>query len=270
MASRGTALLTERVLALAGVALLLLAAPSLSRPARAQVNVEGLRKALIDPGVHGSLSGSLTTYHGNTMGAELGGSGLVGYREDRQLAYLSANSNYSRLGGEPRVANAFAHLRYNYLLGPRVAAEVFTQVESDRFRRLRLRSLVGIGPRFTIVEGEGGALFLGVSYMYVHTTLGASVADRPVRPADVHRLNNYAAILLVLEPGRATLGNTLYFQPRFDDLRDIQLLNVLSLDVTITGHLSASLQSTLRYETPVPEPIKRADLAMKNLIGVAF
>ncbi|HTV26086.1 MAG TPA: DUF481 domain-containing protein [Polyangiaceae bacterium] len=266
MPTRGPALL--RLAPFLGT--LLLVALGAPRGAAAQVNVEGLRKALTKPGVHGSLSGSLTTYQGNTMGSELGGTGLIGYREERQLVYLSTNANYSRLGGEARVANAFAHFRYNYLLSARVAAEAFTQVESDRFRRLRLRSLVGIGPRFTLVDGEGGALFYGVSYMYVHTTLGDSVADRPVRPADVHRMNNYVALLLVLEPGRAALGNTLYFQPRFDDLRDIQLLDVLSLDVTITGRLSASLQGTLRYETPVPEPIKRTDLMVKNLIGVTF
>lgn len=238
--------------------------------AEGQVNVEGLRKSLTGSGVHGSLSGSLTTYQGNTRGSELGGTGLVGYRDGRNLAYLSASSNYSRSGGEARVANAFAHLRYNYVLGPLVAAEAFTQVESDQFRRLRLRTLLGFGPRFTVAEGEGGAFYYGLSYMYVHTSLGSSVADRPVRPADVHRLNHYVALLVVLDPERAALGNTLYLQPRFDDLRDIQLLDVLSLDVKITGHLSASLQSTLRYETPVPPPIKRVDWVVKNLIGVTF
>lgn len=252
------------------LALLLAACLGLKREARAQVNVEGLRKSLTSSGVHGALSGSLTTYHGNTMASELGGTALVGYREARQLVYLSASANYSRSGGEARIANAFAHFRYNYLLGPRVTAEAFTQVESDQFRRLRLRTLVGFGPRFTLADGEGGALFYGVSYMLVHTSLASSVADTPVRPATVHRVNNYAALLLVLEPGRATLGDTLYFQPRLDDFRDIQLLNVLSLDVSITGKLSATLQATLRYETPVPPPIKRTDFVVKNLLGVTF
>jgi hypothetical protein len=106
--------------------------------------------------------------------------------------------------------------------------------------------------------------------MYVHTTLAPSVADRPVRPADVHRLNNYAALLIVLDPERAALGNTLYLQPRIDDLRDIQLLNVLSLDVKIAGRLAASLQATLRYEAPVPTPLERTDLTVKNLLGMTF
>jgi hypothetical protein len=249
------------------VALSVLVAP---RDGAGQVNVEGLRKSLTASGVHGTLSGSITTYGGNTVGTALGSTALIGYREQRQLVYLSTNANYSKVGGEVQVANAFVHFRYNYVLAPWIAWEAFAQIESDRFRRLRWRSLLGTGPRFTIFDGESVALFYGASYMFEHTKLSESVEDRPVRPPDVHRMNNYAALLLVLEPGRASVGNTIYFQPRLDDFRDVRLLDILSLDVTITGKLSASLQATVRYESPVPEPIKRADLMVKNLLGVTF
>jgi len=240
-------------------------------PAAAQVvNVEGLRRSLTLPGIHGKLGGSITTYNGNTTGTELGGAALIGYRQGRNLAYLNTSANYSNMGGDVRVANAFIHFRYNYVFSESIAGEVFAQSESDRFRRLRLRSLVGIGPRFTVVQGETASLFYGFSYMFEHTTLGASIADHPVRPDDVHRLNNYAALLIILDPDRAQLANTIYFQPRVDDLRDVRLLDVLSLEVSITGRISASLQGTLRYESPVPQPLKRADLMVKNLLGLTF
>lgn len=248
----------------------LLAALGATPDAAAQVNVEGLRKALTAPGVHGRLSGSLTTYQGNTVGTELGGVVLVGYREERQLVYFNATANYSRFGGEARVAKTFAHLRYNYSFSPWVAAEAFTQGESDEFRRLRLRTLVGAGPRFTLVDSDHATLFYGVSYMLEHTSLASSVQDTPVRPATVHRMSHYAALRVVLEPDRAALSHTLYYQPRVDDLRDVRLLNVTSLDVTILGRLSASLQATLRWESPVPPGIKEVDLTVKNLLGVTF
>lgn len=242
-----------------------------SPPATAQVvNVEGLRRSLTQPGVHGKLGGSITTYNGNTRGTELGGAALLGYREGRHLIYLNTNANYSNLGGDVRVANAFGHLRYNYALSELLAWEAFAQTESDRFRRLRLRSLVGTGLRVSVLEAEAVSLFYGLSYMFEHTTLGESLAERRVRPDDVHRLNNYAALLLVLDPDRAQLSNTVYFQPRLDDPVDVRLLDVLSLDVSITGRISASLQGTLRYETPVPDPLKRVDLMVKNMLGLTF
>jgi hypothetical protein len=252
---------------MASLALLLAWAPA---AALGQVNVEALRKSLTREGVHGTLGGSITTYNGNTSGTELGGTVLLGYRTGRDLIYLNTNSNYSNFAGEVQVANAFVHLRYNYTIHEWAAVEVFTQGESDRFRRLRLRTLVGVGARFTVADSDWVSLFYGVSYMYEHTTLAEDLADRPVRPADVHRMNNYAALLLVLEPGRASLSNTIYCQPRFDDFRDVRLLDVLSLDVSVTGRISASLQGTLRFEAPVPPTLKPADLMVKNVLGVAF
>lgn len=244
-----------------------LVAPSTGR---GQVNVEVLRKQLTKEGVQGTLGGSITTYNGNTRGTELGGSTIVGYRSGLDLGYLNINANYSNFAGEVQVANAFVHFRYNRKLNDWMAAEAFTQAENDRFRRLRLRTLVGVGARITVADTELVSLFYGVSYMYEHTELSESVADRPVRPNDVHRMNNYAALLLVLDPGRAALSNTIYFQPRFDDLRDVRMLDILSLDVSVTGRISASLQGTLRCEAPVPATLKPVDLMVKNMLGVTF
>lgn len=249
---------------------MLLAALGATRAGLGQVNVEVLRKQLTQEGVHGTLGGSITSYNGNTRGTELGGSTLVGYRSGLDLGYLNINANYSNFTGEVQVANAFVHFRYNRKLEEWLAAEAFTQAENDRFRRLRLRSLVGVGARFTVADTERVSLFYGVSYMYEHTELSESVADRPVRPDDVNRLNNYAALLLVLDPGRATLSNTIYFQPRFDDLSDVRLLDILSLDVSVTGRISASLQATLRCESPVPPTLEPVDLMVKNMLGVMF
>jgi hypothetical protein len=250
--------------------LALLCALGLPRPGLCQVNVEALRKQLTKEGIHGTLGGSITSYNGNTRGTELGGSTLVGYRSGRDLGYLNIIANYSNFAGEVQVANAFVHFRYNYKINEWLAAEAFTQAENDRFRRLRLRTLVGAGLRFSVAETEMVSLFYGVSYMYEHTELSESVADRPVRPDDVHRMNNYAALLIVLDPGRAALSNTIYFQPRFDDFQDVRLLDILSLDVSVTGRISASLQGTLRCESPVPPTLKPVDLMVKNMLGVSF
>ena len=261
---------TPRSLRRWGRAASALALALVSPDALAQVNVEGLRKQLTKEGVHGTLSGSITSYQGNTLGTELGSAMLIGYRTGRELVYFNMNANYAHLGGNVQVANAFVHFRYNHALNDWLAAEVFTQAESDRFRRLQLRTLVGVGARFTLADSELFALYYGASYMYEHLSLNASISDSLVRPAQVHRMNNYAALLIVLEPGRAALANTIYCQPRFDDFTDLRLLDVLSLDVSVTGRISASLQATLRYESPVPHPLKHADLTVRNMLGVTF
>jgi hypothetical protein len=236
--------------------------------ASAQVNVEPLREKLADEGIHATINGSITSYRGNTTGLELGATGLVAWRAAPHWAFLSTAAHYSHLGRAVQVANTFAHLRYGYEFRDAVAAEMFAQAESDRFRRLQLRLLFGIGPRLTLFNGEWVRLFYGLSYMYEHDVVTGGVV--PVRPADAHRLSNYASAVLVLEPKRASLSNTVYVQPRLDDVRDVRLLDVFALDVTVTGRLSAGLHATLRYENPVPLTVERADLMIKNTLGVVF
>lgn len=243
---------------------------SLSAASRAdaQVNVEGLRKELSGDGVLGKINGSLTSYTGNTTGLELGLAGLLGWRSAAHLAYSSLAVNYSHLGGEVQVANAFVHVRYAHAFRDWIASEIFAQAENDRFRSLRLRALFGLGPRFTVLDQEVVGLFYGISYMYEHDELDG--ASPRVRPSNVHRLSNYASLVVVLEPKRAVLSNTVYVQPRFDAPGDLRLLGVFSFDVIVTGQLSAGVHATLRHENPVQNGIKPTDFMVKNTLGVVF
>lgn len=241
---------------------------TLSRGTVAQVNVEGLRKQVTKQGLFGKLSGSITSYRGNTLGTELGASAFVAYQRGPNLAYLSANGAYTRLSGTVSVANAFAHLRYNRMLDEWFSVEAFVQGESDRFRQLELRTLLGLGPRFLVLDEEWVSLYYGSSYMYEHNEVSDGVV--PVRPANVHRWNNYGTVVIVLDENRASISNTFYYQPRFDDFSDARLLDIFALDVSIVGRISAGLQATVRYENPVPRSIKRTDLTIKNTLGVIF
>lgn len=237
-------------------------------PALAQVNVEVLRSSLKASGVGGKLDISVATYHGNTRGTNLGASGLVGVSGGAHLAYAHANGRYSHLGGDVQVANYFAHLRYNYQLAPRLWGEVLAQAESDRFRRLQLRQLLGAGPRFAVFDEPAVALYYGVTYLFEYNRLGAG--QPAVRPDVVHRLGNYLSVVLELEDARAVASTTLYYQPRVDDVADYRLLCVSSLDFRVAGHLSAGIHTTLRRESPVPADLEAFDLTVTNSLGLTF
>ena len=136
-----------------------------SAPARAQVNVEVLRRSLSLSGFGGKLDASVATYQGNTRGTNLGASGLIGAQTGRHLGYAHANGRYTRLGGEVSVANYFAHLRYNYQLAQPLWAEALAQAESDRFRRLELRQLLGAGVRWAAFDAPELAAYYGLTYL---------------------------------------------------------------------------------------------------------
>jgi hypothetical protein len=219
-------------------------------------------------GVGGKLDVSIATYQGNTRGTNLGASGLIGLGEKPHLAYVHATGRYTNLGGEVSVANYFAHLRYNYELAPRLAAEALAQAESDRFRRLRLRQLLGFGARSTALNQPAAAVYYGITYLFEYNRLAGS--DEPVRPDIVHRLGNYVSAVLEIEDARAVATTTLYYQPRIDALDDYRLLWVTSLEFRIVGHLSAGIHTTLRQENPVPAGVRPLDLTVTNTLGLTL
>lgn len=236
--------------------------------ARAQVNVEPLRQKVRAQGVSGDIRGSISGTTGNTEGITAGGGLLVGVGGGPHLVFLNATGDYSRVNGTLLVDKAFAHLRYNYQLTDWLWAEAFTQIEEDHFRRIQDRELLGTGPRFGVLQSAPLSLFYGTAYMLERTRLNADIAGEN-RSTIAHRWSNYLA--LAYQPDeRVQLTNTTYYQPRFDDFSDYHLLSVTGLDFKVTDLLHTRIDSTVRYESRVPQGVKTTDVAVKNSIVVKF
>ena len=237
-------------------------------PAAAQVNVEPLRRKVGEAGVSGEASGSLTAFQGNTAGMLMGGNLLVGARSSPHWAYTTATGDFSRFDHEVQVAKGFAHARYNYEFFPWVAGELFGQVEADRFRRINLRELLGVGPRWTLVQSVLFEAYWGTAYMLEHTQRSDAVTASD-RSKTAHRFSNY--VTLRYSPIETiALSSTLYVQPRFDDVEDVNLLSVSFVRFEITDLLHSRLDATVRYESRVPPNIETTDIEIKNSIGAAF
>lgn len=236
--------------------------------AHAQVNVEVLRNELKKSGFGAKLDTSLDTYLGNTEGSSAGLSALVGVASEPHMAYLNASGNYSHLGGDTQVANAFVHARYNLHLAEFLWGELFGQLESDRFRRIELRELAGIGPRFALLDTERVGVYYGAAYMLEHTQLHPDTV--PIRPATVHRFSNYASIGISSDDERIEFSQTLYYQPRFDAFGDYRLLSISGLDIKITDLVTTGILATFRFEDPTPAGVKRSDFSLHNTLGLEF
>jgi hypothetical protein len=245
-----------------------LVAACYARGAQAQVNVESVRKQLDEKSFGARIRLSLASYTGNTQGIILGTSGLVGVRDGPHLGFATASADYAKLGGITSVKKSFLHLRHNYELTDFMWWEEFGQLETDRFRRIQLRALVGTGPRFEIFKNkEWLDLFGGVSYMLEYTSVDASA--EVTEPATVHRINTYIA-LTARPDERITLSTVMYYQPRFDDFHDAHLLNVSSVEFKVTELLQSRIDATSRYESKTPSGVKHADLELKSSLELKW
>lgn len=232
----------------------------------AQVNVEPLRQQLKQDGWGGRAQASVSTYAGNTEGVILGSAAFVGARGERNIGYAVLNGDYARLNEAVSVAKWFAHTRYNYELLSYFWWEVYGQIESDRFRRVARRELVGTGPRFALLQTDEVELFYGLSYMYEHERFSTDEVD-PNPTA--HRLSNYVAITLKAHE-RIFLSSVTYAQPRIDQPKDVDMLSVNSAVFTVTKRLNARIDATVRYSSVTPADVKRSDLELKNSLELLF
>jgi hypothetical protein len=229
--------------------------------------VEPIRQQLAESGFGARLRLSLSAYQGNTQGMVAGASALLGGRSERHLGFFNASGDYAHIGGETAVHKSFVHLRHNYQLYPFLWWEEFGQSETDRFRRVRWRGLLGTGPRFGLFREPAAELYYGTAYMLEYTAVGSGAEY--AEPRRVHRFSNYAA--LALRPDdRISFSTVTYVQPRFDELSDVRVLNVTGLEFKVTELLQSRIDTTTRYESRTPEGVKSTDFEFKSSLELKF
>jgi len=243
----------------AALTALAVAAP---RPARAQVNAEALRSDVEGRLWYVSLQASYSGHAGNVNGSVASGAAFAGISRGRHLAFTKLQLDYAQFSGVATVSKAFAHTRYGYRVLPWLMMEAFVQVEQDKFQRLALRQLDGIGPRFTLVERPIVQLHVGTAWMLDLEKLNDDpglLAPFPGARWIAQRWSSYAAVGLKLG-SRARFADTIYVQPRFNAFSDYRFFNDASFAVDIDKRFSAKISCQAHYNSAPPSRVGPTDV----------
>lgn len=256
-------MLRRAALVLLGVVLM-----SHSVAAHAQVNTERMRSFDVD-GFRTTLDGDVALQAGNADLFEVGLGLRFDVRAGRHYAFSISRLRFGEEGGTTFKDQAFAHLRYNYLLLPWLVGEAFTQVQRDGFKLLQLRSLAGAGIRLRYVDTETFKLFQGATLMYEHENLDAREVTRHPATTSVLRWSNYANVRIRLSKNTSFI-NTVYVQPRLDAFNDIRVLDEAALAVALTEHLTITTMFSLDYDSRPPDAVESLDITLRNGLTVTF
>lgn len=240
-----------------------------SANADAQVNVERLRKGLDGNGVAGSVDASLTGRAGNSEGVVAGGAAQMQWLQGRHGELVYATGDYARLNKTTTISRSVFHARYSLQLMQRGYWELFAQQQTDRFRLLRSRELVGSGPRIAIIQGPQFELFLGTAYMLEYETINVQPGATDATNILAHRWSTYLS-LSFLQDDRFSASTTTYIQPRFDRFADFRLLNETALVVEINKLLATKLSVSVRSDSAPPTGVVPTDVEVKNSLVVKF
>jgi hypothetical protein len=233
-----------------------------SSAARAQiVNVQPLLAGVDHDGPSGALEASADGRSGNTRLTLLSAALIARYKSGPNVAFLLAKGDYGVQKGDRFIDRDLEHLRYRRALVAPLEVEVFTQHERDAFRRVALRALVGAGPRlhFVVSPIDAG---LGVAYLGEYQELkNDTLADAGATSFE-HRMSTYGTFF-VRTSDTIKLGQTLYWQPRFDRFSDFRLLSETELVGSFTSHISVKVTLSMAYDSAPPLGVQSFDASRK-------
>jgi len=190
------------------------------------------------------------------------------FSKNRHLFLSISKYNLGKVDNEDFLNDGFQHFRYNYSLNKWMTWEAFTQIQYNERINLKMRWLLGSGPRFTLVEEDRYQLFLGTLYMYEYGRETEGESTETVVHRD-HRMSNYISISL--QPvDNLEFHNTSYFQPLISDFSDLRLSSESNLLIKITERLRFSSVFSIVYDSRSPEGVPSTIYRFSNGVRWEF
>ncbi len=251
------------------IALAIFASTCYLAPARAQVNTEPFRKRVKSTGYSFFLQGTFDGHTGNTEGVTADGLVGAGVADRRHLAFAFASIDYSKINEVVGIDKSFAHVRYDYELTRAASWEFFVQAQSDHFQLIKIRDLVGTGPRFTLYDDGRFGLFLGVGAMWERDVYDLAPGGPDARLQTAARMNAYLAAHATLSNGIDAVTTT-YVQPRATDPSDIRILSESGFIFKISTWLSTAISFVGHYDSNPPPGVLPTDTELKNAVTLTL
>jgi len=261
-----------------------------SAPARghAQVNAETLVEGVTRPGWGGGGKSTLAFSSGNVDVLEVRGEVSSYFAtahpdappdtdrfwfRDRVLAYSSIGMK--RVSGEGVANDGYGHVRYTRMEWLRFGGEVFGQAQYDKFRLLQRRLLAGAGLRYVFVNLERFRGWLGSGTLVEFERRNIEPENQPPNGPDPVNMTNvrwssYVTLLIPIIPGHLSLIDTAYVQPRWDDFRDVQILEEARFQLKVTDHLSITTDLSVRFDSRAPRGVERTDVRVGNALLFSY
>lgn len=201
----------------------------------------------------------------------LTGNGNIGYVSENTTYLLLGSYNYVRLRGETQIETGYLHGRVTFNRKQQLSYETYGQLQYDYNRGLELRSLVGVGIRFRLVQSEDVRLNLGTGIMYEHERWHNFQEDRYIKK-HIPKMSNYVSIRLPLNP-YLELSSIHYYQFGYDQPDEMwrhRFSGDFSLTMKINNRFQLITSFNHTYENRPIVPIPSYLYNLTNGIQVSF
>lgn len=229
-----------------------------SKKAQAIVNIESSRPTSGNEGVSGDFSLKGFGSSGNTEKYSISAQSNTLWRRGSASNFFILSYVYGQSSGVKDQNQAFMHIRHVESFEPRWSWELFSQLQSDEFRRLKWRFLAGGGLRHELRRLQDGALYLGAGAFYSREEISeTSLVSK--QSETTARGNLYVSYRQGLD-GPIRMAGTLYFQPRYDRFRDFHLLWDSQMTVRMNETISLLVELKVAHDNEPPRDVEKTDV----------
>lgn len=211
------------------------------------VNIESLRFTTDTTGWKGQANIGFTFGKQAERYFALNTGAHVQYKSKKSLYLLLGNLDLLKSPDKDLVNSGFVHFRYNYKIRNWLRWEAFTQVQYNKLVGLRMRYLLGTGPRFKAVEVPKFKMYIGTLYMLEYE-INSDRTEKLLQG----RFSGYLSFSLRPVTGVEFISTT-YYQPRFDEIRDYRITTDNALAFKVFKNLSFQINYRLNLDTQPPK-----------------
>ncbi len=234
--------------------------------ALAIINAEDLDLTIDADGLAGKAGFSVNGSSGNSDKVRGEGNAHLIWQHGKNREMLVGSKSYGNSRGVRDTNKAFVHLRHRYDWTDTWALEGFAQAQQNEFARLKLRTLLGGGLRWSY-QNQQLELHLGLGSFFEREALRAAAGVAPT--SQLWRGNSYVSVRYVINE-RIRLQNTVYYQPAWRDMTDYRLLDDAALHIALNDSLDLKIVIEMAQDSRPPAGIKHIDTSYKTGLSFRF
>lgn len=227
------------------------------------VNIEDKRMQSDTTGWLGSIGAALELQKSTTQVTNISANAQLQYKSAKSLYLLLLNYELLKGEGTTFQKDIFYHLRYNYKVTPRLRWEAFHQLQNNNVTGIRLRFLMGTGPRFKLSGTNKLALYAATAVMYEN--------EKETKGARHEDIRSSSYLTLSWRPAAyAEFITTAFYQPLFKEFSDFRILHELKLKFLFTKKFSFFTTWNLLYDSQPAIGIPHETHNLKSGFGYDF
>lgn len=229
--------------------------------AKAIVNIENMRADTINKtsGYDAKFAVDVNGKNGNTDKIKAGLGARYQRYEETGTDFLVLNYEYGESSDIKDTDKSFLHYRKIWYSSDEMAWEAFTQIESNEFTRLTLRTLLGGGARFSLFNDlDNHVFYLGLGVFRSKEKLEVLLGSLEPRVDYVTRANLYITYKYTMTE-KSRLANTLYYQPDINETSDHRIFNQFAMQFDLSDQFSFKLSLDISRDNQPPQNVSKTD-----------